>query len=244
MKNTIKKTLLILTPLAALYACSYSDNKKTQAPKREAHDTISKRVEVASNSASTNKEASSRLASSATEESSTLDYRSDSLDVFFKKQYEIEYYKIGKDTLEIVSGSDFLYYPLGSCQGAACLKSKLPKFAFQTEIDATDEPVNLEWGTFNNSFIKMIYDPEKKRMQIVSGKIVDPEVVFTNGIRPGISKERFMSLFIKDHSFTKGSRPKIVQLTSVVNGISHIYSFEDNALKSIEFNTDYVLNKK
>lgn len=172
-----------------------------------------------------------------------LDYKSDSLNVFFKKQYEVEYYKRGIDTLEIVSGSEYPYYPFGHCRDVASLKSHFPTFTFQSEKDSTAEPMVLQRGTYKNSFIKLVYDTDKKQMQIVSGKIADSGITLPNGIFVGMSRQQLLNVFLKSERFVKDKQFRIVQITSVVDGIRHFYTLEGNGLKSIEFNTDYTLNK-
>lgn len=242
----MKISIISLTALLAASACSHDERS---AAGKQGTPTV--QVELLRDSAASAASAATKkqkespgVESSVAGAPSDSDYRNDSLAVFFKKQYEVEYFKAGKDTLELVLGSDIPYYPFGHCQNVGCVKSRLPNFVFRAERDTTNEPVELQRGAFKNSFIKLMYDPEKKHMQVVSGKINDSEVVLFNDIRTGMAEEIFLALFIKNSSFTKGKRPGVIRLTSVVNGISHFYTFDKNILKSVIFQTDYALNKE
>lgn len=229
--------------MLAAGACSRGERKENQHPVNNKKSLASRAEAPCDSTPIQNRKAGPILEPRGVNDSSDSDYRNDSLAIFFKKQYEVEYFKSGKDTLELVMGSDIPYYPFGHCRNVNCVKSRLSKFIFHAERDTTNEPVELHRGAFKNSFIKMMYDPEKKQMQIVSGKINDSEVVLFNNISTGMPEEIFIALFIQNDSFIRGKRPGVIQLTSVVNGISHFYTFDKGALKSIAFETDYALNK-
>ena len=96
--------------------------------------------------------------------------------------------------------------------------------------------------SYRDTKIKVLSDPENKTIEIVSGKILDPELKLVNGFQVGMTKAAFIdSLFSKKPA--DFSKIKVVEIESGLMGIWHYYIFEHDTLKSILLDTDYQSNK-
>jgi hypothetical protein len=92
--------------------------------------------------------------------------------------------KMSSDTLALISTSDFLYYPFGIFRDNKSLKKEYPKL------------FNLKNGfpylSFDDSYVKFVYDDEKERLEIVYAKIHDSEIRLRNGIATGMNRQEVL----------------------------------------------------
>ncbi len=151
------------------------------------------------------------------------------------------------DTLNIVTTNQFAYYPFGKYFSIEEFNNSLKSFILGVEQQYPYNDTLLDLRvlynlTYKDSKIKVLSDPDNKTIEIVSGKILDPEVEFVNGFQVGMTKAAFIdSLFsINPVDFPK---IKVVEIESGLMGIWHYYKFEQDTLKSILLDTDYQFNK-
>ena len=174
----------------------------------------------------------------------TLTYSSDSLQYLALNSFELLTYRITPDTLQLVSTSAFLYYPFGKFTSIAGLQKNLPAVIFKRESDKNDVSAKIYRGVIGNAFVKMFFDQEKKSLEIVSGNIYTPELKLGNGIKIGMKKRAFFAKFFKKASTAEQGSKRIVELISGLDGIRHYYTFKNNVLAHIEFDTDYQFDKR
>jgi hypothetical protein len=160
-----------------------------------------------------------------------------------KPSLDLTAIRIKEDTLEIVSGAGFFYYPFGKFN---TLKQLL---AVNTGYDNTElfskdtysgDSTSINKLSIKNSFIKFLYSDETNRVEVLSGEITDTEMPLTNGIRIGMSKGDLLKLFF---DFVPANKFTIIEFKSALDGIWHYYTFENNKLISIRFDTDYTFEK-
>jgi len=96
----------------------------------------------------------------------TLAYSSDSLQYLALNSFELLTYRVTPDTLQLVSTSDFLYYPFGKLTTVADLQKRLPAVMFKRESDRTNPSAKIYRGVIDNAFVKMFFDEEKRRLEI------------------------------------------------------------------------------
>lgn len=158
------------------------------------------------------------------------------------KAEQVENIKINKDTLSFVSVGWFYYYPLGKFDKIEDVQKDYPIFSLKIEdIKEENETNRLYRMIFKQSFIKLFYQPDTELMEIVSGKIQDKEIEFVDGIRVGVTKEKFLATLFNEKVDLK--EIQVFRIYSALDGINHTYSFDKNILKTIFLDTDYMLPK-
>ncbi len=167
--------------------------------------------------------------------------------VYFSYDKKIISTELKWDTLYVITTNPFAYYPFGKYFSIEEFNTSLASFNLEIEKQYPNNDTLLDLRvlyilTYKSSKIKVLTDPENKTVEIVSGKIHDPEVELVNGFQVGMTKAAFIdSLFSKRP--VDFSKIKVVGIESGLMGIWHYYKFEQDTLKSILLDTDYQFNK-
>lgn len=156
--------------------------------------------------------------------------------------------KSSRDTLNLVSCSNYVLFPFGVIKDKSDLKiSVLKKFtianskrnAFVNYDISQDtlwyESLELKSG-INELTLFLDNDPEASiHSNISHGKIYNSNVDFINNIRIGISINEFYKTFFDVFPSELEKEFKVIEVESCVNSIKHIYSFENGKLSSVKF---------
>ena len=164
----------------------------------------------------------------------------DSLAMLVRKEIQLVEISLSKDTLTVVSGDRNLYYPFGRSQKiGSFIKDKRYTISFEVAEDET----RLYRLRFGKSFIKIFKDTDSELFELVSGKIIDQGIVLTNGVSVGITRDELLKkVFQKIIPLMRDIR--VIVLSSAADGVWHYYTFENERLIQISFDTDVVYNKK
>ncbi|WP_316788845.1 hypothetical protein [Pedobacter frigoris] len=155
---------------------------------------------------------------------------------------DIQQVEFHRDTLSFVTTGWFFYYPYGKHATIASFRKAYPQFTvIEEKASLNNDAMLLYRVKQKNSFVKLIYQPDTERMEIVSAKINDTEFTFKNGVKIGMQKEDFIKEFFSHPFSLKGYNH--IKIISALDGINHNYHFEDNTLRSIELKTDYMFNQ-
>jgi len=155
--------------------------------------------------------------------------------------------ELKRDTLNVVTTDQFAYYPFGKYFSIEEFNNSLKSFNLEVEQQYPNNDTLLDLRvlynlSYRDSKIKVLSDPENKTIEIISGKILDPEVELVNEFQVGMTKAEFIdSLFSKKP--VDFSKIKVVEIESGLMGIWHYYKFEKDTLESILLDTDYQFNK-
>ena len=149
------------------------------------------------------------------------------------------------DTLKIVTGITYLYYPFGKHSDIkdieGFVRTGIVKKLSLKNLLVEGNSAQITQISTKNSIVKFTYDEETLRQEIVSAIIRDNNFPFIENIRIGMSKEDFLSLLF-NHP------PKVpedtIKLISLVEGIKHYYIFAHNKLSEIRMVTDYQIANK
>ncbi len=175
---------------------------------------------------------------------SSVQNLSETLKKAAKSNFELNVLFIKNDTLELVSDSQFLYFPFGVFKNIQSLKHSLNQFRDSIQKDSSSNE-ELERMIFNKSFVKFYYDKDQGKFQIVSGQIIDENIVMINGIKLGMEKHEFLEEFFNFYKPIKVDNIKVIQLVSGLQGMTHYYYFNnDSKLVSIKLMSDYLFNKE
>jgi hypothetical protein len=151
--------------------------------------------------------------------------------------------KAGTDTLDLVICGDYVYDPFGPVYDKSQLSSSiLRKFDIISRIDTMANDT-IELQILKHGSSKMIFyfdhDSEASRHScILKGEIYDRDIEFANGVKIGMSLRSFYGKIFSNFPDTLLKDFKVIILTSCVESIEHIYSFESDKLISVKFKTD------
>ncbi|MEK7719966.1 MAG: hypothetical protein AAB347_10225 [Bacteroidota bacterium] len=167
----------------------------------------------------------------------------DSLQNLAKEGFGLIELSIKGDTLNLVYTSSFLYYPFGKFNTPSDFIKTNKTFKETIEHDKGDPSIKLYRMSNKNNFIKLFKDDGKSNVEIISGKVNDSELSLINGIKIGISRTDFLKIFFKDVPEKQVVGIKVIRLISGLEGIIHVYVFNNERLTSFYFNTDYSFDK-
>lgn len=167
----------------------------------------------------------------------------DSLSKWTKKEFRAEDLQIIGDTLKIVSGAHYLYYPFGKHKELASVQSIFKNFKLSVKTDTTfnNSGTKVFKFIYRNSFVKLVKEAETGYMEIVYADIVDSEIPLFADIKTGMKKEAYFRVFF--NKTTQLNSINNVKMISLVYGISHCYHFNGDTLSSVIMDTDYQLEK-
>jgi hypothetical protein len=192
-----------------------------------------------------------KVSNASTKENSSKDNSPETDSALFLKEFkmkDINTATIIRDTLKIVSVNGFFYYPLGKFHDSTALKNSLKSLNFKKEYvpdETSTSGKTLLYRFYNaNSFVKYFYQPDTEEYEIVSGKITDQSLVLLNGTKIGMDKNDFFDLYFTKAVHNTARKINVVEFISGLEGIWHYYTFKDDKLAGIYFDTDYQLDKK
>ncbi|SFQ52888.1 hypothetical protein SAMN04515668_2827 [Hymenobacter arizonensis] len=109
------------------------------------------------------------------------------------------------------------------------------KTKYIKEDNRTFPFVTLSKGN-NRLLLYFATDPEELvQSNIMKGEINDSSVIFTNGVRIGMSTGDFYNQFFKVFPLALQHRYKTVVFDYCVDDIKHIYDFKNDKLTSVRF---------
>jgi hypothetical protein len=167
-----------------------------------------------------------------------------------KKSFDFN--SLGKssgDTLNLVTCSDYVYFPFGELQDKSSLTTSLlkdftvTKFQRDTFTNTNLDPPFFQWSESvnielanNKLTIFLDNDPEASAHGYIrGGQIVDCKVVFSDNIKVGMSMQDFYKSFFDYFPIELTTKYKVVEFASCVNDVTHIYTFDNGQLASVKF---------
>jgi hypothetical protein len=152
-------------------------------------------------------------------------------------QIEVMKYAIKNDTLWVLSGDIFLYYPFGIYQSIDEFAVAYPFMHRKTLFVKNKFLDNLY---YNQNSIVTVFDPTQLgNMEIVYAEISDSSVVLSNGLKVGMDKSQFMRYLPVTLQKRELNKINVVILESALLGIWNYFYFDDNQIESILIISDY-----
>jgi hypothetical protein len=145
--------------------------------------------------------------------------------------------KDSNDTLDIVSCSDFVFYPFGLITDKNDLKSSILKsFYIIDTIEQSDTEVQILKYNTSKILFYFDHDPEASTSSYIwKGQVYDKEIKFSNNMSIGISKSDFFNLFFDTFPSELMSRFDVIIIETCVTGIHQVYNFKNDKLISVRF---------
>jgi hypothetical protein len=146
-----------------------------------------------------------------------------------------------EDTLKIVTCGDYVFSPFGDLTDKSQLKaSLLNNFNVKNRVDTMDiGPYEFQILNLKNSRLILFFNEEgSTHSYIIKGEVNDSEVNFEDGVKIGMSKEKFINTFFEEFPKELLSKYNYFVFESCVTNIWHTYAFKNNKLESVKFKTD------
>jgi hypothetical protein len=144
------------------------------------------------------------------------------------------------DTLDLVTCSDYVYFPFGKINNKNELKGSLLK-----NLNAISRTDSLDNGIFefqilktNSSKLILFFDNDPEATissYIIKGEINEKNIRFVNNVTIGMSQNDFVIEFFDLFPNELIDKYNVIVLESCVSGLKHIYTFMDKRLNSIRF---------
>jgi len=140
-----------------------------------------------------------------------------------QEKIEVSSYIVKGDTLWVVSGDQFLYYPLGVHKTIGELSTIFP---FMNKKQLLNNDVVLNNLYFNRSSIVTVLDMnDSGNIEVVYVKISDSDIALVNGIKVGLNKSEFMNYLSISLQKSEWDKINIVILESELLGVWNYYYF-------------------
>jgi hypothetical protein len=147
------------------------------------------------------------------------------------------------DTLLVVSPDQAVFYPFGRVTKATALTARYPLFAVQQGVARyRGDPYPYTLLRFGNSAVKF-YDNAEDGATVVSGHLVDPEIILANGVRLGYTLPQLLSTYSVTVPADKARNLRTVTVASALAGIIYHYSFENKRLVRIDLDSYSIIDK-
>lgn len=162
---------------------------------------------------------------------------------FSRPEYQIKDIKVYTDTMTVYSLAEYVVYPLGHWSSVEqyITDNQLSWYrdiGYKKYYDSMEVSVN-RMRRYDDSYIDMYYSIWTKKVEILGGYIIDPEVKLVNGIHVGMSKDDVLKVFFKKYPKSYTSDVTVLKVTGGAGEVTEIYTFRGQKLRHIKFETAY-----
>lgn len=162
---------------------------------------------------------------------------------FAKPEYMVKDVKVFIDTMIVYSLSDYVIYPIGKWENVEqyITNTQLQWYrevGYKRYFDSMTVSVNT-LRRLDDSFLDMYRSITTGRVEMIAGKITDPEVVLDNGIHVGMSKEEVFKVLFKRFPKSYVADINVLKVISGAGEVGQIYTFRGNKLRHIGIISKY-----
>ena len=162
---------------------------------------------------------------------------------FSRPEYQIKDIKVYTDTMTVYSLAEYVVYPLGHWSSVEqyITDNQLSWYrdiGYKKYYDSMEVSVN-RMRRYDDSYIDMYYSIWTKKVELLGGYIVDPEVKLVNGVHVGMSKDEVFNVFFKKYPKSYTSDVTVLKVTGGAGEVTEIYTFRGQKLRHIKFETAY-----
>lgn len=162
---------------------------------------------------------------------------------FSRPEYQIKDIKVYTDTMTVYSLSPEVIYPFGVWTSVEqyITDNQLHWYreqGYRQFYDSMEVSVN-RMRRVDDSYIDLYYSIWTKKVEILGGYIADPEVVLSNGLRVGMSKDDVFHIFFKKYPRSYTSDIAVLKVISGAGEVAEIYTFKGTKLRHVKIETAY-----
>lgn len=162
---------------------------------------------------------------------------------FSREEYMIKDIKVYTDTMTVYSLSNIIIYPFGQWESMEqyITDNQLHWYresGYRKFFDSMEVSVN-RMKRLDDSYLDMFYSIWTRKVELLGGRINDPEVILTNGIHVGMSKDDVFKVFFKKYPKSYTSEVAVLKVISGAGEVAEIYTFKGQKLRHIKIETAY-----
>ena len=156
---------------------------------------------------------------------------------YAKPEYIVKDIKVLADTMIVYSLADYVIYPIGKWDNVEqyITNTQLQWYrevGYKQYFDSMSVSVNT-LRRLDDSYIDMYRSITTGRVEMIAGKITDPEVVLENGVHVGMTKEEVFRILFKRFPKSYVADISVLKVISGAGEVGQIYTFRGNKLRHI-----------
>lgn len=162
---------------------------------------------------------------------------------FSKPEYIVKDIKVLADTMTVYSLADYVIYPIGKWENVEqyITNTQLQWYrevGYKRYFDSMSVSVNT-LRRLDDSYLDMYRSITTGRVEMIAGKITDPEVVLDNGVHVGMTKEEVFRIIFKRFPKSYVADINVLKVISGAGEVGEIYTFRGNKLRHIGIISKY-----
>lgn len=162
---------------------------------------------------------------------------------FAKPEYMVKDIKVLADTMTVYSLADYVIYPIGKWENIEqyITNTQLQWYrevGYKRYFDSMSVSVNT-LRRLDDSYFDMYRSITTGRVEMIAGKITDPEVVLDNGVHVGMTKEEVFRIIFKRFPKSYVADINVLKVISGAGEVGEIYTFRGNKLRHIGIVSKY-----
>ena len=143
----------------------------------------------------------------------------------------------------VYSLADYVIYPIGKWENVEqyITNTQLQWYresGYKQFYDTMSVSVNT-MKRIDGSYLDIYRSIWTNKVEMVGAKITDPEIVLTNGLHVGVSKQEVFDKFFNKHPRSYTIEVSVIKIISGANEVGEIYTFKGNKLRKIEVVSKY-----
>ena len=159
---------------------------------------------------------------------------------YAKPEYLVKDVKVLADTMIVYSLTDYVIYPIGKWENVEqyITSTQLQWYrevGYKNYYDSMSVSVNT-LRRLDDSYLDMY---RTGRVEMIAGKITDPEVKLDNGVHVGMSKEDVFKVVFKRFPKSYVADIAVLKVISGAGEVGEIYTFRGNKLRHIGIISKY-----
>ncbi|MBP3763438.1 MAG: hypothetical protein J6I49_06130 [Bacteroidales bacterium] len=162
---------------------------------------------------------------------------------FSRPEYMIKDIKVYTDTMTVYSMSDQVIYPFGVWESMEhyITENQLHWYresGYKKYFDSMEVSIN-RMSRLDDSYLDLFYSIWTRKVEVLAGRVNDPEVVLANGLHVGVSKDEVFHVFFKKYPKSYTADVAVLKVVSAAGEVAEIYTFKGQKLRHIKVETAY-----
>ncbi|MCR4829544.1 MAG: hypothetical protein K5864_08800 [Bacteroidales bacterium] len=162
---------------------------------------------------------------------------------YAKPEYMVKDIKVLADTMIVYSLADYVIYPIGKWENVEqyITNTQLQWYrevGYKHYFDSMSVSVNT-LRRLDDSYIDMYRAITTGRVEMIAGKITDPEVVLDNGVHVGMTKDEVFRVVFKRFPKSYVADIAVLKVISGAGEVGEVYTFKGNKLRHIGIVSKY-----
>ena len=151
---------------------------------------------------------------------------------YAKPEYMIKDIKVLADTMIVYSLADYVIYPIGKWEN-------VEQYITNTQLQWYRESGYKNFFDSMSVSVNTLRRLDGGRVEMIAGKITDPEVVLENGLHAGMSKDDVFKVFFKRFPKSYVADVAVLKVISGAGEVGQIYTFRGKKLRHIGIISKY-----